>query len=126
MNPKDAEKAVEYCDAIWVSNHGGRQLDTVAPTIYILPEIKRIVQEKIPIFIDGGIRTGNDVFKCLAFGANYVFIGRPLIYSLVFGYEGVLKCLNILEDELKRCMVLVGCHSIKEIKSEFICPQPLL
>ena len=104
---------MNYCDAIWVSNHGGRQLDTVSATIDILPEIKRVVQEEVPIFIDGGIRTGNDVFKYLALGADYVFVGRPVIYSMLFGYEGVAKCMTILEEELRRCMVLVGCLSLK-------------
>jgi len=72
-----------------------------------------VVQGKVPIFIDGGIRTGNDIFKCLALGADYVFIGRPFIYSLLLGYEGATKCMKILEEELRRCMVLVGCHSLK-------------
>lgn len=86
LHPKDAEIALNYCDAIWVSNHGGRQLNGVLPTIEVLPMIKAAVGDKIPIFVDGGIRTGNDIFKCLALGANYVFIGRPVAYSLVFGY----------------------------------------
>lgn len=98
MHPKDAEIAIDYCDAIWVSNHGGRQLDSISSTINILPFIKRAVGNRIPILVDGGIRTGNDIYKCLAYGANYVFIGRPVAYSLVFGYEGVKKLVNILED----------------------------
>jgi (S)-2-hydroxy-acid oxidase len=85
----------------------------VSATIDILPEIKRVVQDKAHIFVDGGVRTGNDVFKCLALGADYVFLGRPVIYSMTLGYEGVSKCMTILEEELKRCMILVGCHSLK-------------
>jgi isopentenyl diphosphate isomerase/L-lactate dehydrogenase-like FMN-dependent dehydrogenase len=95
-HPKDAAIAVDYCDAIWVSNHGGRQLDTVAPTITILSAIKAAAGNKIPILIDGGIRTGNDIFKCLALGADYVFLGRPLCYSLIFGQPGVSKLVTIL------------------------------
>ena len=89
MNPKDAEIAVNFCDAIWISNHGGRQLDSISSTISILPSIKAVVRDKVPIFIDGGVRTGNDVFKCLALGADYVFLGRPVQYSMMFGKEGV-------------------------------------
>jgi isopentenyl diphosphate isomerase/L-lactate dehydrogenase-like FMN-dependent dehydrogenase len=65
------------------------------------------------IYIDGGIRSGNDIFKCLALGANYVFVGRSIIYSLTFGQEGVEKMVNILIDELKRTMILAGCRSLK-------------
>jgi len=86
MHPKDAALAVDYCDAIWISNHGGRQLDSISSTINILPNIKAAVGDKIPIFIDGGIRTGNDIYKCIALGANYVFLARPIAYCLVFGY----------------------------------------
>ena len=96
MHPRDAEIAIKYCDAIYVSNHGGRQLDGVQSTINVLPLIKNAVGTKVPIFVDGGVRTGNDIFKCLALGANYVFVGRPLAYSLVFGYDGVKKLVDIL------------------------------
>ena len=66
------------CDAIWISNHGGIKLDSVAATIDILSDVKNVVGLKVAIFIDGGVRTGNDVFKCLALGADYVFLGRPV------------------------------------------------
>ena len=85
MNPRDAEKGVDYCDAIWVSNHGGRQLDTVSSTIDILPSIKAAVGGRVPIFVDGGVRTGNDIYKCLALGADFVFVGRPVLFSLIHG-----------------------------------------
>lgn len=98
LHPKDAEIAVNYCDAIWVSNHGGRQLDGVESTINVLPSIKAAVGKKVPIFVDGGVRTGNDIFKCLALGADYVFVGRPVAYSLIYGTDGVRKLVKILED----------------------------
>jgi len=88
LHPEDAAIAVNYCDAIYVSNHGGRQLDTVPATIEVLPKIASVVRslnKDIPILIDGGIRTGNDIFKCLALGANHVFVGRPIAYSLIKG-----------------------------------------
>jgi isopentenyl diphosphate isomerase/L-lactate dehydrogenase-like FMN-dependent dehydrogenase len=96
MHPKDAQIAIDYADAIWVSNHGGRQLDGVSSTINILPLIKSAVGDKIPILMDGGVRTGNDVFKCLALGANYVLVARPVAYSLLFGEAGVTKLVRIL------------------------------
>lgn len=126
MHPKDAEIAIDHCDAIWVSNHGGRQLDGISSTINILPAIKGAVGHQIPIFIDGGVRTGNDLYKCLALGADYVFVGRPVAYSLIFGYEGVKKLVAILEDELKRALILVGCQSLKDIKASTIVPEPTL
>lgn len=87
-------------DALWVSNHGGRQLDCVSATIDILPEIVRCVKEKYPkveVYIDGGVRRGSDVFKCLALGADYVFLGRPVVYSLVQGEEGLQRMVHILK-----------------------------
>lgn len=88
--------------------------------------MKRVVEGKVPIFIDGGIRSGNDIFKCLALGADYVFFARPMAYSLVFGYEGVTKLVKILEDELRRTMILVGCKNIREISAKCIVPEPSL
>lgn len=126
MHPKDAIIALDYCDAIWVSNHGGRQLDGISSTINILPLIKAAVGDRIPLLIDGGVRTGNDIFKCLALGATYVLLGRPLAYSLVFGEEGVTKLVTILQDELHRALTLVGCRTLKDIKAESVVPEPRL
>ena len=75
----------KVCDCIWVSNHGGRQLDTVMPTVEALAGLKAVVGDQIPIFVDGGIRGGNDIFKCIALGADVVFLGRGMLYSLVEG-----------------------------------------
>lgn len=126
MHPKDAVIALDYCDAIWVSNHGGRQLDGISSTINILPLIKAAVGNRIPLLIDGGVRTGNDIYKCIALGASYVLVARPLAYSLVFGEEGVAKLVNILEDELRRAMTLVGCRALKDILPSSVVPQPTL
>ena len=81
---------------------------------------------KVPIFIDGGVRTGNDVFRCLALGADHVFLGRLVQYSMALGEEGLSKMVNILEDELRRAMMLVGCQCVGEIAVEHIVPEPLL
>lgn len=75
-------------DAIWVSNHGGRQLDTCPATIEALPAIRKEVdrlRSTMEIYVDGGIRRGSDIFKCLALGADFVFIGRGFLYSLIDG-----------------------------------------
>ena len=95
---EDARLAVEAgVDAIWVSNHGGRQLDTVPATIEMLPDIVRAVRSAVAkkkggagssgveVFVDGGVRTGTDVLKALALGANAVFIGRPVLWGLACG-----------------------------------------
>ena len=88
--------------------------------------MKNVVGSKVPIFIDGGVRTGYDVFKCLALGADYVFLGSSVQYSMALGEEELAKMVKILEDELRRAMVLVGFHCIGEIAAEHIVPEPLL
>lgn len=91
LSYEDAKIAKNYCDAIWVSNHGGRQLDGVPSPIEVLPRIRAEVGKDFEVYVDGGVRTGNDILKSLALGANYVFVGRPISYCLTFGYEGVRK-----------------------------------
>ena len=73
-------------------------MDGVSSTIDILPSIRLAVGPNVTVFVDGGVRTGNDLFKCLALGANYVFVGRPVQFSMVFGRQGVAKMVEILED----------------------------
>ena len=85
MHPEDAKIAKNYCDAIWVSNHGGRQLDGVLATIDTLPQIRAVVGNEMQVYVDGGIKAGTDIFKCLALGASYVFLGRAVLFSLVEG-----------------------------------------
>jgi (S)-2-hydroxy-acid oxidase len=101
---EDALLAREHkVDAIWVSNHGGRQLDTIPASIEVLEECVEAVRGSgMEVYFDGGVRRGTDVFKALALGANCVFIGRPVLYGLaVNGQAGVEKVLTILNDELK-------------------------
>ncbi|XP_077865009.1 2-Hydroxyacid oxidase 2-like [Saccoglossus kowalevskii] len=84
MTVEDALIAVEHkVDAIMVSNHGGRQLDGVPATIDELTEISRDVADEIEVYMDGGVRTGTDIFKALALGGKAVFIGRPILYGLL-------------------------------------------
>ncbi|CAF1588730.1 unnamed protein product, partial [Didymodactylos carnosus] len=111
-------------DGIVVSNHGARQLDTTISTIESLPEIVqavRSIDKNIEIYIDGGIRRGTDVLKALAFGANAVFVGRPIIWGLtVNGEEGVLNVLNILKKEFKLAMMLCGCPTLDDVNESIL------
>lgn len=106
---------------IVLSNHGGRQLDAAPATLDLLPEVMAAVGNKIDVFIDGGIRRGSDVIKALALGAKAVLIGRAYLYGLAAGGEdGVNRSYEILIDEMKRTMQLIGCSSIKDLNSSFV------
>jgi (S)-mandelate dehydrogenase len=102
-----------------VSNHGGRQLDAAPATIHSLPAIVSAVNGEIPVLIDSGFRSGTDIAKALALGANAVLIGRPALYGLaVDGEKGVADVLQLLSKELTRTMTLLGAsnvHSLQEI-----------
>lgn len=122
MTPEDAEEALKAgVDAIYISNHGGRQLDGLQSTIEVLPEIARTVGKRCPIFIDGGFRTGTEVLKALALGATMVFIGRPTLWGLAMdGERGAKRVLDLLDDELRRAMMLCGCKSLTEIDKSLV------
>ncbi|KAM7524890.1 hypothetical protein LguiA_014792 [Lonicera macranthoides] len=122
ITAEDAKLAVQAGAAgIIVSNHGARQLDYVPATIMALEEVVKAVQGRVPVFLDGGVRRGTDVFKALALGASGVFIGRPVIFSLAAdGEAGVRKVLQMLRDELELTMALSGCCSLNEITRDRI------
>lgn len=122
LRKEDAILAVKAgCKGIIVSNHGARLLDGVPATIEVLSEVSKAVYGQIEIMIDGGIRTGTDVFRAMALGANMVFIGRPVIYGLsVNGTNGVENILNILSQELDSTMALSGCSNVQEIDSDVV------
>jgi 4-hydroxymandelate oxidase len=117
LNPDDAERGVKAGVAgIMVSNHGGRNLDTVPATIDALPQVADKVAGRVPVLVDGGVRRGTDVLKALAFGASAVLIGRPYVYGLgAAGEAGVTKVLNILQREFQIAMVLTGRTTIPSI-----------
>ncbi|XP_042899885.1 2-Hydroxyacid oxidase 1 [Parasteatoda tepidariorum] len=118
ITAEDAKKASEYgVAAVWVSNHGGRQLDGVSSVIDVLPEIVAALKgTDVEVYADGGVRWGSDVLKLLAMGAKVVFIGRPLIWGLAHsGQEGVQNILQILKSELDRAMHLAGVRDVKEV-----------
>jgi 4-hydroxymandelate oxidase len=122
LNPNDAVAAIgSGVSGIIVSNHGGRNLDTVPPTIEALPRIAEKVNKRVPILMDGGIRRGTDVLKALALGANAVLVGKPICFGLgCGGAEGVTKVLDILKREFEMAMALSGKASIADIDASVI------
>ncbi len=117
LDPIDARDALAFgADGIVVSNHGGRQLDGALSTARVLPSIAEAVKGKLTIFADGGVRTGTDVFRMLALGADGVLLGRAFVYALATGGQaGVERLLAIMEKDLRTNMVLTGVKSVKEI-----------
>ena len=122
VNAEDARRAVEIgASAIVVSNHGGRQLDYMPPTIEVLPEIVQAVAGRAEILLDGGVRRGTDVIKALALGATAVMIGRPYLYALAAGGEaGVDRMFDLLRAEISRDMALLGCTKISDLTADYI------
>jgi L-lactate dehydrogenase (cytochrome) len=122
----DARRAVdEGVAAIIVSNHGGRQLDSVYPTIRALPEIVAAVNGRTEVLMDGGIRRGGDIVKAICLGARAVLIGRAYAYGLAAaGYAGVARALGILRADVERTLRLLGCPSIAALDPSYIdAPQ---
>ena len=113
MTPDEAELAIEAgADAIVVSNHGGRVLDHAPATATVLPAIAATVKGRIAVLVDGGVRSGGDILKLLALGADAAMIGRPFSIAAVGGLqEGVEKYIDTLQGELKQTMVLTGTRS---------------
>lgn len=117
LDPDDARDALTFgADGIVVSNHGGRQLDGALSSAAALPAIAAAVKDRMTIFADGGVRTGTDVFRMLALGADSVLIGRAFVYALAAGGQaGVEQLLQIMEKDLRTTMVLTGVRSVREI-----------
>jgi L-lactate dehydrogenase (cytochrome) len=119
---EDARRAVdEGAAAVVVSNHGGRQLDCVSPTIRALPEIVAAVNGQAEVLMDGGVRRGGDIAKALCLGARAVLVGRAYAYGLAAaGYAGVKRAMHILHADLERTMRLLGCASVHELNSSYL------
>ena len=119
---EDAHLAVHYgCDGIVVSNHGGRQLNGALATLDALPEVVEAVKGRVPVHVDGGIRHGTDIFKALALGADFVWIGRPTLWGLAYkGEDGVALCLKLLMDEFRLCMSLAGVTKVSDITRDYL------
>jgi 4-hydroxymandelate oxidase len=124
LDPEDADRGIRAgAAAIYVSNHGGRNLDTLPATLDALPEVVEKVSGRVPILVDGGVRRGTDVLKALASGATAVAIGRPYLYGLaVSGADGVRGVVNVLRNELEMAMALTGRPTIASIDRSLILP----
>ncbi|KAL3462648.1 hypothetical protein BJX64DRAFT_276989 [Aspergillus heterothallicus] len=122
MSPEDVDLAIRHgVDGVIVSNYGGRQLDGVPSTLDALRACVPVAKGKIPIAIDGGIRRGSDIFKALALGADYCFLGRIPVWGLAYdGQNGVELALRILTMELKTTIALAGCRSVAEIQKSYL------
>jgi isopentenyl diphosphate isomerase/L-lactate dehydrogenase-like FMN-dependent dehydrogenase len=118
----DARRAVDAgANALVVSNHGGRQLDGVAPTLRILPEVVASAGDRLEVLLDGGIRRGSDVVKALCLGARAVMVGRAYAYGLgAAGGAGVARAIEILRSDLVRTLKLLGCASIAELDRSYV------
>ncbi|WP_431686423.1 alpha-hydroxy acid oxidase [Hahella sp. NBU794] len=122
LHPQDAEIALKHdVDALYLSNHGGRQLDHHVSAIDMLPYIRQRVGESMPLIVDGGVRSGADILKALALGADAVGVGRPVLWGLAAaGAQGVAAVLRQLIDDLTLSMHLCGCASLADISQEII------
>jgi len=118
----DARRAVDAgANALVVSNHGGRQLDSVAPTLRILPEVVATVGDQIEVLLDGGVRRGSDIVKALCLGARAVMVGRAYAYGLgAAGGAGVARAIEILRSDLVRTLKLLGCPSVAELDRSYV------
>jgi len=122
----DGRRAVdEGAQAIIVSNHGGRQLDGVAATIRVLPEVATAVGNRVEVLMDGGIRRGGDIVKAICLGARAVLIGRAYTYGLAAaGEAGVTRAIDILRADLLRTMALLGCPSLGALDRSYVDARP--
>jgi len=118
----DARAGLDHGAAgIWVSNHGGRQLDGAIPTARALPEVAEAVAGRAPVLVDGGIRRGVDVLRALAMGADVVCLGRPVLWGLATaGQEGVEAVLSMLGEELDLAMALAGCPTLAHLTPDLL------
>jgi 4-hydroxymandelate oxidase len=117
LHPDDAARAAEHgIDGLVVSNHGGRQFDGAPPSIEALPDVVEAVQGRCSVLFDSGVRSGTDVLRALALGADAVLLGRPVMYGLAAdGADGVSRVLALLRDELRSDMSLTGCPDLSAV-----------
>ena len=127
MSPDDAIKIKEAgADAIQVSNHGGRQLDSATAAINMLPLIRKSVGSDFPLIFDSGIRSGSDIVRALAFGADYTMIGRPVMYAMgADGKKGLRRIIEIIKEEVSTTLGLVGLNDINDVTSKIVIENTL-
>lgn len=126
---EDAVTAVEHgADAIWVSNAEGRGLDTAPSTISVLQrvaEAAKRVNPKVEVYVDGGVRRGTDIVKCLALGASIVFVGQPIAWGLYYGAKaGVVQLLTLLNEEVNTAMALTCSLDVSQLTEKHIIHHP--
>ncbi len=127
MSPDDATKIKGAgADAIQVSNHGGRQLDSATAAINMLPLIRKSVGSDFPLIFDSGIRSGSDIVRALAFGADYTMIGRPVMYAMgADGKKGLRRIVEIIKEEASTTLGLVGLNDINDVTSNIVIDNTL-
>ncbi|HEY6644304.1 alpha-hydroxy acid oxidase [Povalibacter sp.] len=125
LHPQDAlDLKARGVAGLIVSNHGGRALDGAPASLHALPQIRAAVGDDLPVLFDSGIRSGTDIFKALALGADAVLIGRLQMYALsVAGALGVAHMIKLLREELEICMALAGCTTLADICQATVLPQ---
>jgi len=118
---EDARRCADIGAHVWLSNHGGRQLDTAPATIDMLEEVVEAVAGRVDVIFDGGVRRGTDVVKAIALGAKAVALGRAALFGLAAGGEaGARRTLQILKDETERTLALIGCPRVRDLKPRWV------
>jgi isopentenyl diphosphate isomerase/L-lactate dehydrogenase-like FMN-dependent dehydrogenase len=122
LTGEDAKRAIQAgASAVVVSNHGGRQLDTVSASLRALPEVAAAVNGQIEVLMDGGVRRGADIVKAICLGARAVLIGRAYAYGLAAaGEAGIARAIEILRTDCDRTLRLLGCPAVSALDSSFI------
>jgi L-lactate dehydrogenase (cytochrome) len=118
LHPQDAEKALALgIDGIWVSNHGGRQIEALAPTIDVLPAITKVVGNKATILFDSGVRSGQDVMRALALGAQAAFAGKSFLWAIAaLGEDGPAQLIDLYMNDLRASLGQIGAQSPAEAR----------
>jgi L-lactate dehydrogenase (cytochrome) len=122
MDQVDAERIQNIgIDAIWVSNHGGRQLDGSPPALLALPKIRNSIGPNMPLIFDSGVRSGEDIVKALALGANFVMLGRPIMMALAASSgKGLSDYLSLLKEEIEVVMAQLGLADLNKISRDVL------
>ena len=124
LDPDDARRAVTLgADAVWVSNHGGRQLEAAPASLDALPTIRDALPPSVPVLLDSGVRGGEDVLKGLALGADMVFCGRAFMYGAgAGGAAGIAKAFEIISAEMTSALAQIGLASVRDLGRDAIWP----
>ncbi len=126
LNPDDALRIRDAgADAVYVSNHGGRQLDSAPPAIAMLPRVRAAVGPEYPVLFDSGVRNGEAVVKALALGADYVFVGRPLLYAIgAAGYAGLEQMIELIRTQVDITLAQLGCPNVNDVGPAYVLDPP--